>query len=208
MKAIDDYINGNLTDAKRRAKQRGRGRVRTAMLEEYGFSHAKAAIIEAYLFDNAGWQQTCDRLAALQHEDQEEGFEQEKVGKPFRQNTALVEAARHGQALSGEPDTWRTADYEGEKDRLVVSTTGELIADCYPPCHEDYALPENYKANARLIAAAPELLAALEVARQILDIAYNPTRDGDGETITLTRTTMRHAANAARAAIAKAKGTK
>ena len=63
-----------------------------------------------------------------------------------------------------EPKKWTLAAYEGEKNRLVIGENGELIADCFAPCFVDYPMPEDYQANARLIAAAPELLAALKSA--------------------------------------------
>ncbi len=59
------------------------------------------------------------------------------------------------------------------------------------------------EANARLIAAAPELLAALQRAEALLSIAYNP---GIEDSVTLAATSCQWATNAARAAIAKATG--
>ncbi len=59
------------------------------------------------------------------------------------------------------------------------------------------------EANARLIAAAPELLAALQRAEALLSIAYNP---GIEDSVTLTATNCQWATNAARAAILKATG--
>jgi hypothetical protein len=37
-RAIDDYINGNLTDAKVRAKKLGRKRLIESLTEHYGYS--------------------------------------------------------------------------------------------------------------------------------------------------------------------------
>lgn len=48
----------------------------------------------------------------------------------------------------------------------------ELIADCYADTHEGFGIPEDYRANARLIAAAPELLAALKYLLPIATRAF------------------------------------
>lgn len=57
--------------------------------------------------------------------------------------------------------TW--ADNPLEQDRYVVDQNNVLIADCYADSAEDLGLPQTweYQANARLIAAAPELLESL-----------------------------------------------
>jgi hypothetical protein len=60
-------------------------------------------------------------------------------------------------------------------------------------------------ANARLIAAAPDLLAALQRAEALLGIACNP---GIDKTLVLCATSCQWAANEARAALAKAQGEK
>lgn len=60
MQAIDDYINGNLADAKRRAAKAGRKRVTEALREEYGYSAETALAIIAYLFDGGSFQAACD----------------------------------------------------------------------------------------------------------------------------------------------------
>jgi hypothetical protein len=60
-------------------------------------------------------------------------------------------------------------------------------------------------ANARLIAAAPDLLAALQRAEALLRIACNP---GIDKNFTLCTSSCQWAANEARAALAKAQGEK
>jgi hypothetical protein len=58
-------------------------------------------------------------------------------------------------------------------------------------------------ANARLIAAAPDLLAALQRAEALLRIAFNPGIETD---VTLCSASCQWAANEARAALSKAQG--
>ena len=53
MQAIDDYINGNLTDAKRRAKKNGRTKLMFALVTNYGYDGVTAVLIVAYLFDGS-----------------------------------------------------------------------------------------------------------------------------------------------------------
>jgi hypothetical protein len=60
-------------------------------------------------------------------------------------------------------------------------------------------------ANARLIAAAPDLLAALQRAEALLRIAFNP---GIDKNVTLCASSCQWAANEARLALAKAQGEK
>lgn len=63
MKAIDDYLNGNLSDAKRGAGKAGRRRVREA-LTKYGYGAAAVSAIISYLFDGGSFQAACDAEAA------------------------------------------------------------------------------------------------------------------------------------------------
>lgn len=70
MQAIDDYINGNLKDAKRRAKKAGRKQVITALREEYGYSAESTLAIVAYLLDGGDFQLACD---AEQNERERKG---------------------------------------------------------------------------------------------------------------------------------------
>jgi hypothetical protein len=62
---------------------------------------------------------------------------------------------------------------------------------------------DDWRDNARLIAAAPDLLAALERAEALLRIACNP---GIDKNVTLCASSCQWAANEARAALAKAQG--
>jgi hypothetical protein len=59
MQAIKDYINGNLADAKKRAKQAGRKRTLEA-LQDYGYSPETTEAILAYLLDGGSFQAACD----------------------------------------------------------------------------------------------------------------------------------------------------
>lgn len=62
--------------------------------------------------------------------------------------------------------TW--ADNPLEEGRYVIadpeSDQPMLVADCWPDSPDDFGLPqvEEYQANARLIAAAPKMLEALQ----------------------------------------------
>lgn len=60
MQAINDYINGNLSDAKRRARKVGRKQITEALREEYGYSAETTLAIVAYLFDGGSFQAACD----------------------------------------------------------------------------------------------------------------------------------------------------
>ena len=64
MQAIDDYINGNLSDAKMRARRAGRRRVQQALQTEYGHGAASTLAILNYLFDGGSFQAACDAEAA------------------------------------------------------------------------------------------------------------------------------------------------
>ena len=62
------------------------------------------------------------------------------------------------------PAPWNTTWSDDEPHRYVLGRGDMLIADCYADTAEDFGLPdpEEYQANAKLIAAAPELLDALQ----------------------------------------------
>ena len=60
MQAINDYINGNHTDAKRRARKAGRKRLTAALIEEYGYRAETALAIVAVLLDGGSFQRACD----------------------------------------------------------------------------------------------------------------------------------------------------
>lgn len=108
----------------------------------------------------------------------------------------------------GEPNSphtsgpWTLAEYEGEPNRLVIGPNNELIADCSAPTHEDYELPEDYQANAKAIAALPDLLAALEHFDDLFTGRSDEVHDDDGN----TSHEMNGLIEQVRAAIVKAKG--
>jgi len=58
---ISNYLNGNLTTAKNKAKHFGFVRLITA-LREYGFSAEKAIATAAYLKGQGTFQAACDAL--------------------------------------------------------------------------------------------------------------------------------------------------
>ena len=96
------------------------------------------------------------------------------------------------QAASFTPGPWTN------KDTLVMTSEGNYVADC----GMSYMIPDYEKhANARLIAAAPALLAALEsmvsTALKVEDKAWASAIDRAGQT---------RPCDAARAALDAAKG--
>lgn len=95
------------------------------------------------------------------------------------------------------PGPWQITEMDGEVNRAVVGPDGELIADCFAPTAEDFNLPQDYEANARLIAAAPELLEALS---HLLEMVSECQLNG------ILPDAKEWPAEKARAAIAKAKG--
>ena len=62
--------------------------------------------------------------------------------------------------MSHTPGPWKASEFIGDAGIEIVAD-GQCIARAYPLLQRD--------ANARLIAAAPELLAALKEARTMLD---------------------------------------
>lgn len=101
-------------------------------------------------------------------------------------DVALAQSGQH------TPGPW--AIESGGLNRYVVEeSTGNVLASLNYPSHRDI---DNERANARLIAAAPELLQALELAKATIERLH------------------RHAPNSAKgtldvvsSAIAKAQGT-
>lgn len=65
MQAIDDYINGNLADAKRRGRKTGRSKVARALLDEYGYSHEQMFVITEWMFNGLDFNRHCDQLHAM-----------------------------------------------------------------------------------------------------------------------------------------------
>lgn len=73
-------------------------------------------------------------------------------------------ALNYACSAKGDDPTDLTMD-EGEHERYVISEHGVLVADCYADTALDFGLPDSFaeaQANARLIAAAPMLLEALQ----------------------------------------------
>ena len=80
----------------------------------------------------------------------------------------LSNIAAHGH-INDDPEDFpptnqASGNWRVEGGRYVVSSDDVLIADCYADSALDFGLPEpgKYRANARLIAAAPELLKVLK----------------------------------------------
>ena len=57
---IENYINGNLTTARKQAKRYSQSAIRHALQDEYGYSPIKAALTAAWLKTGEGWQEACD----------------------------------------------------------------------------------------------------------------------------------------------------
>jgi len=57
---IENYINGNLSDAKRLAKRLSRPALRDALQTEYGKGLKEAVLIVDFLKDGGSFQAACD----------------------------------------------------------------------------------------------------------------------------------------------------
>ena len=57
---IENYINGNITTARKQAKRHGLGTIRRALEEDFGFSALKSALVAIFLKTGEGWQASCD----------------------------------------------------------------------------------------------------------------------------------------------------
>jgi hypothetical protein len=57
---IENYINGNLTTARKQAKRYSQSAIRLALQDEYGYSPLKAALTAAWLKTGEGRQAACD----------------------------------------------------------------------------------------------------------------------------------------------------
>lgn len=100
------------------------------------------------------------------------------------------------------PGPWHVATAnKAQSPWVVCDPEGGSIADCEPP--GPWMSHETADANARMIAASPDMLSALKASRlyvEILEKHLDPTVDAGAPTI------REHAAMV-RAAIAKAEGT-
>lgn len=102
------------------------------------------------------------------------------------------------------PGPWRVA-YDDHNGQAVVSSEHTEIATCWHHCVG--SIEKQMRANARLIAAAPELLAIAEEFLCTLDCLERNGPDltcADGEFVAAS--TIHDRAEMLRAAIAKAKG--
>lgn len=86
------------------------------------------------------------------------------------------------------PGLWQTFTYEDispeDLSRYVISSDNVLIADCYadfPDIHLGLPEKQEYRANALLIAAAPDLLKALECLREDMRMLRDQEWDGNAE---------------------------
>ena len=57
---INNYINGNISDARKQAKRYCISKVREALIEEAGYSFKKATLTAEFLKTGEGWQEACD----------------------------------------------------------------------------------------------------------------------------------------------------
>lgn len=59
-KLIDNYINGNLKEARHAAKRFTHANIRHGLIARYGYSLKKACLCADWLKDRDCWQATCD----------------------------------------------------------------------------------------------------------------------------------------------------
>lgn len=57
---IENYINGNLTVARKQAKKFTMFAIYKAMMANYGYSRNKATVTAYWLKTGKGWQESCD----------------------------------------------------------------------------------------------------------------------------------------------------
>ena len=57
---IENYINGNLTIARKQARKFAAHRIATALQMDFGFSERKAILVAHWLKTGEGWQTACD----------------------------------------------------------------------------------------------------------------------------------------------------
>lgn len=101
------------------------------------------------------------------------------------------------------PGPWAVNPFCAQVDCQKFCDDGTLVPVCQLLWPTKYCSEDETEANARLIAAAPELLEALEDATMFLDLVrMRARREGDAG----QAAEADDALNNARAAIAKAKG--
>jgi hypothetical protein len=57
---LENFINGNLTTARKSARRFPHAAIRAALVEDYGYSLNKAALTADYLKTGTGFQAACD----------------------------------------------------------------------------------------------------------------------------------------------------
>jgi hypothetical protein len=57
---LENFLNGNLTEAKKQARRYSLQKIRHTLQDEYGFSPLKAALTACYLKTGEGFQEACD----------------------------------------------------------------------------------------------------------------------------------------------------
>lgn len=61
-KLIENFINGNLTDAKEQAQRHSWKKIFQALRDDYGYSEAKAIATADYLKGEGSFQRACDAV--------------------------------------------------------------------------------------------------------------------------------------------------
>lgn len=69
------------------------------------------------------------------------------------------------------PGTWRVAQFT--KTDVLHPIYNDVIASCFQPASSEYYAKGEPEANARLIAAAPDLLSALQDVIGFIPACYN-----------------------------------
>lgn len=59
---IENFINGNLTDAKKQAKKYSLTRIYNALTDDYGYSRERGLVIAKYLKGRASFEEACDAV--------------------------------------------------------------------------------------------------------------------------------------------------
>ena len=85
--------------------------------------------------------------------------------------------------MTHTPGPWKVAYYDKNEQAVVKATNAQEIATCWHHCVRPLEI--EMKANARLIAAAPDLLAMLKTVTAELEAEVNDTysycTDGNDE---------------------------
>ncbi len=57
---LDNYINGNIKDARRQARSLNKLSIVLALKNDYGYSIEKAMAVAHHIKTGEGWQEACD----------------------------------------------------------------------------------------------------------------------------------------------------